>query len=138
MEGTKTVWGGVVGKVIATMLVLAIVCGAVAATLAYTAYGESLLSKEEIKNINVSDNKNGTLSIKFRVDKEGYRFSSFKTEKDGETLIVKLYSSIRGGDTKANSAGVYTITVRMTEDMKSVVQEGPGGEKYTLVKLNIE
>lgn len=138
MKETKTVWGGVAGKVIAGLMVLALICGAVSATLAYSSYGRSLLSKEEIDNVNVIDNKNGTISVKFRVDKEGYRFSGYKSSRDGDKLVLKLYASVREGDVKADSTGMYTINVKVDEDMKSVVQEGPGGEKYTLVKINIE
>ena len=137
MNKTKSVWGGVAGKIIATLMVLSVICGAVTVTLAYSVYGDSLLSKDEIKVISSIDNKNGTINIKLRLEKPGYYLSDYKTEKVGDKLMVKLYSSVREGDIKADSTGAYTLDFKVDTGVKSVVQEGPDGEEYILVKVNI-
>lgn len=138
MEKTRSAWGGVAGKVIALLAVLAVICGAVAAALAYAAYGESLLSSSEIKVISSENNKDGTVSVRLRVTKSGCFLSSYKTERVEDRLVVRFYSSVREGSLKADNTGVYTLSFRVDENMSKIVQEGDGGAEYTLVRINIE
>lgn len=139
MEKTQSVWGGVAGKIIALLAVLAVVCGAVAASLAYAAYGKALLSSDDIKVISSNDNKDGTVSVKLRVTKSGCFLTDCKTERDGEKLVLKLYSSLRESDTyKADETGVYSLVFKVDKNMSRIVQEGQDGAEYTLVRINID
>lgn len=139
MGKTQSVWGGVAGKIIALCAALAIICGAVAASLAYAAYGKSLLSSDDIKVISSSDNKNGTVSVKLRITKSGCLLTDCKSERDGEKLVLKLYSSLRGNDEyKADETGVYSLVFKVDKDMSRIVQEGQDGAEYTLVRINID
>lgn len=139
MGKTQSVWGGVAGKIIALCAALAIVCGAVAASIAYAAYGKSLLTSDDIKVISSADNKNGTVSVKLRLTKSGCFLSDCQTERDGERLVVKLYSSLRGSDAyKADETGVYSLVFKVDKDLSRIVQEGQDGAEYTLVRINID
>ncbi len=138
MNDTRTIWGGITGKIIALFLVLAVIFGCIAASLAYAGYGKSLLSKEDINVLSSENNKDGTLSVRFRIDKPGSYLSAYKTYKEEDKLMVKLYSSTREGDFKVDSTGVYTLNFKVDKDTGSVVQEGPKGEEYILVKVNIK
>lgn len=135
MYKTKSVWGGTAGKVLAALLLLAVIFAAVSLTLARSAYGKSLLGKEDIKVAESVDNGDGTLDLSLRINELGRYLSGYKTEKSGDKLVIKLYSSAREGDLKPDKTGAYSLRLKLYDDTGSVVQEGPGGEEHVLVKI---
>ena len=138
MEKTKSVWGGAAGKLIAALIIIALVFAVISAVLANSLYGDRLLSKDDIKVIGGTSSKDGTVSVKFRITKPGNYLSACKTRKSGDKLMVKLYSSLTESSYKADTSGIYTLDFSVDADLKNVVQEGHGGEEYILLKVNID
>lgn len=136
MEKIHTVWGGVIGKIVAACLVLAVICGAAALSLANAAYGKVLLTVDEVGLENSADKGDGNLSVGIRVDKPGFYLADYKTYKDGDRLMVKLYASVKVRNYKMDSAGVYTLNLKIDKNIKTVVQEGKGNDEEVLARLN--
>jgi len=136
MEKIHTVWGGVIGKIVAACLVLAVICGAAALSLANAAYGKVLLTVDEVEVDSSSDKGNGNLTVGVRVNKAGFYLVDCKTYKDGDKLMVKLYASVKARNYTMNNAGVYTLNLKIDQNVKTVVQEGKGNDEEVLARLN--
>ncbi len=137
MDKTISIWGGNKGKLLAALLVLAVVLGAVAISLAYAVHGDVLLTKDEVVVDSSVDNGDNSVSLKFRLEKSGFYLADVKTEKDGDMLVVKFYGAVNtDGKYSTDSAGFYKIKLRFDGDIKKIVQEDSDGEQYTLVTLN--
>ena len=133
----KSVWGGVLGKIIASLLVIGALCGVLALTLYFAVNGDVLLNKDEIKVSDSVDKVNNNVTVKFRVEKQGFYLSDIKTEKSGDKLMVKLYASVKGSEKyKADDLGNYAVDFKFDSEINSIVQEGDDGDEYTLVVLN--
>lgn len=137
MDKTNSLWGGAVGKVLASLLVVALVCGALALAISYAVYGDVLLTQDEVVVSNSADNGDNSVSVKLRLEKPGFYLSDIKTERTEDKLMVKLYASVDKSDKyKTDSAGYYSVDFSFDADIKSIVQEGDDGKEYTLVVLN--
>lgn len=137
MYKINTLWGGAAGKIMAALIVLFVVCGVLVASLAYAAYGDVLLTQDEVVVSSSAQNGSKSVSVKLRVDKAGFYLSDVKYEKVGSKLMVKLYGSVQKSDEYVmDSTGYYNVDFNFDKDVKTIVQEGDDGKEHTLVTLN--
>ncbi len=137
MSNIKCIWGGATGKVIATLLVLGIVCGAMFFSLHHALKGEVLLTTDEVSINSSSDDGNNSLDVKLSVKKAGFYLSGVKTEKEGDKLCVKFYASVeKSADFAFDSQGYYNIKLPFDEKIKTVVQKGADDDEVTILTLN--
>jgi len=135
MEKNKTIWGGAVGKTVAFLLVIGLVCAVLACAAAYALYHDEQLLTNEIKLRSAAHDGYGTVTIRFAVDKGGYRFSGFKTERNGDWITVKLYACAAGSGAYTAENGDYTISVKVDKSVKEIVQEASNGTR-SLIELD--
>jgi len=137
MDKTISIWGGTKGKLLAAFIVLAVVFGAVALSLSYAVYGDVLLEKDEVVVSGSTDNGNNSVTVKLRLEKNGFYLSDIKTEKAEDKLVVKLYASVENTEKyRADGSGFYSLSFDFDADIEKIVQEDSDGEEHTLVTLN--
>ena len=135
MDKNKTIWGGAVGKTVALLLVIGLVCAILAGAVAYALYHNEALLTNDIKLKSASHDGQGTVTVRFAVDKDGYRFSGFKTKRNGDKIMVKLYGSVSGSAAHPAENGDYTILVKVDESLTEIVQEASDGTR-SLIELD--
>ncbi len=137
MNKIKSVWGNVTGKVVAALLVLGIVCGAMFFSLHYALKGDVLLSSDEVLISTSSDDGNNKLDVKLSLNKSGYHLSDIKLDSKGDKLYVKFYASLSKNDKYVfDSQGYYNVKISFNKDVKTIVQEGADGDEATIITLN--
>lgn len=137
MYRTDTIWGSAAGKIMAALIVLFIVCGVLAASLAYAAYGDVLLTQDEVVVVSSAQNGDKSVTVRLRLDKPGFHLSDIKTEKKGSKLMIELYGSVQRNDAYVmDSTGHYNIELNFDKGIKNIVQEGDDGKEHTLITLN--
>lgn len=132
----KAFWGSAAGRLVALFIVAAFVLGTVAAVTYRERDRELLLDLSEVGVQSSSTDEMGALSIEFKLQKTGYHFSSYKLERNGGDVVLKLYGSLKPSEYTLNERGYYTIVIMTKSEDEKVIQEGKDGETKTWINVH--
>ncbi len=135
MENTGSIWGKAAGKIIAALLALAFVCGAVSLCMVYEQNRDILLDVDEIKDCEYKLSESGEVIFKFRMNKPGYSFTDVDSYREDDRIVLRLYGSLTDGDYKQDSVGFYTLKIAYNKDDKGLGQEGVDGNVSALYTI---